>query len=127
MLAEQLARAWADKMGSVVVNEGGEDKFSARHWATEAERIVSKVWKFAGEWDPTSGGFPIPDDTHEVYLVVGTGTIADVDYYPGDFIFYTGTAWKLIDNTPDPRRINQDTADLQVNLRKVRNMAIIGL
>lgn len=97
--ARDKAMDWADKAPNSEVETG---KYSARHWAGQAQAIVSGALIYRGTWDASTGVYPTPPNSArpDYYKVSGTGTVSGVDFAPGDHLIYDGSGgWDKIDNT----------------------------
>ena len=95
VLAEQLARAWADKMGGEV--EPG--KFSARYWAQIAASAATGGVVYMGTWDASSGIYPATPENGHLYKVSVAGGVDGVSYSVKDMAIFNGTSWDKIDST----------------------------
>jgi hypothetical protein len=96
LASENKAQKWADETWDVEVEAG---KYSAKHWATEAENLVTQVVIYRGTWDASGGVYPTSPSTGDYYIISVAGTISGTVYAVGDGMIYNGATWDKIDNT----------------------------
>jgi len=97
--AQHATRAseWANKAPNSVVEDG---KYSARHWAQQAQSVASQAMVFKGEWSAASGQFPANPSSGDLYIVSTAGTVSGISFAIGDQIVRNSnnTAWVKIEN-----------------------------
>ncbi len=97
LASELKSSKWSDEAWGVAVETG---RYSAKHWATEAQNTVTQAIVYRGTWDASSGVYPSNPVTGDYYKVVVAGTTNSVVYAVGDGILYNDAAsWDKVDNT----------------------------
>ncbi len=75
------------------------------------ENEVIPYTVYGGDWDPTTGEFPLTCDTGDIFHVSVSGTHAAIDFYAGDYIVCvtdTPDAGTFIGNWQHVSRTNPD-------------------
>ena len=94
--ANLKASQWADANQNVAVEPG---KFSAKHWAAQAQATATGSLIYRGSHSMAAGLFPSSPSLGDYYKISADGVNAAVDYKVGDSIIYNGTGWDKIDST----------------------------
>lgn len=118
------AQQWADADLNVQVESG---KYSAKHWAAQAQASVIGAVVYRGAYSAASGLYPPNPVSGDWYKISETGTLGGVVHVVGDSIVYDGTTWDKIGNT-----WTLDTASYQpalvsgVNIKTVNGQSVLG-
>jgi len=105
---QHAARAseWANKAPNTVVANG---QYSARHWAQQAQNIVSGAMTYKGAWSATSGQFPANPVKGHLYMVDAAGTVGGIVFAVGDQLIYNGSQWEKIENVQSVTSVSGKT------------------
>lgn len=105
------AEQWADADPTVPVEPG---KFSAKHWATQAQESATVSLKYRGGWSAAAGTFPDSPELGDYYKITEAGLSLAVN----DSIIYNGVDWDKIDNTVNKADVGLENVDNTADLDK---------
>ena len=89
---------WADADQGVQVETG---KYSAKHWAMQAQVSATGVLIYRGPFDAASGVYPSSPSLGDYYKITVAGVLGGLAHASGDSIIYNGTGWDKIDSTDE--------------------------
>lgn len=87
---QNLAEKWADETQNVQVETG---RYSAKHWALQAQASTTGSVIYRGLLDLSSGAFPLIPKLGDYYSISVGGTVDFVSYSPGDSVIFNGVSW----------------------------------
>ena len=87
---------WAEADQGVQVETG---KYSAKHWATQAQASATGALVYRGSHSAASGVYPASPALGDYYKISTAGTLDGVSFATGDSIIYNGAGWDKIDST----------------------------
>lgn len=131
-LAHELkAGQWAAEPEDSEVEVG---LYSARHYATKAEKSAAGGMSYRGAWDASSNAYPTDPQQGWLYKVNVGGSVDTESYRMGDAIIYNGgnaalsSGWDKIDNTETVTAVAGKVGDVSlvkgdVGLGMVRNVS----
>lgn len=94
--AATKAGQWADANQNVQVETG---KYSAKHWAMQAQASVAGTLIYRGSWNASGGTYPTSPAAGDYYKITVGGTISAIPFGVNDSIIYNGVDWDKIDST----------------------------
>lgn len=118
-VSADLAQKWASADTGVVVDDG---KFSAYHWAMQAQATVTGLLDYRGSWDASTGSYPASPNKGFFFKVSGSGTVGGTDYAVGDQIIYNGAGWDKIDNTETVTAVAGKVGDVSLDVGDITGL-----
>ena len=106
------AQAWADNVQNMEVETG---KYSAKHWAMQAQATVTGSLTYRGSLDASSGNYPVSPVLGDYYKISVSGTISTVLYNANDSIIYNGLTWDKIDSTDSVSSVSGKTGTVTLS------------